>query len=272
MKKTIFYAISLLILSACGPSEAEVQQAKETEIRKEKEKLDKQFDEIMDTFYLGNENLENHSAYGTIKSKLKSSDSEIAEYAQIYVDSVAALKTYLHDLKFGSLFEYAKKEGWDKLANKDFENVESSLKVKGDEFSNSVVYRHPSSPKFINYNGFFLYYTKSNENSKEATLFLRTQYRADDWLFCESAKVSIDGDVYTTNFIDWERDNDGGYIFEWSTEKNPSFNLLIKILNSKTAKIRFNGDKYYDDRSITNEQKNALKQVVKSYYGLYVKK
>ena len=93
----------------------------------------------------------------------------------------------------------------------------------------------------------------------------------DDWLFVKKAAVSLDGDVYTLDFDKWDRDNSGGKIYEWSVLPKPSYNIIVKIIKSKNAKIRYTGDKYHDDRTITSSQKAALKSVLQAYYGLYLK-
>lgn len=269
MKNIFYLALPLFGMFACGGN-GEPSASDKIEIEVEKESILENWDGIMDKYYdMDDEDFKNTLEYDMIKEKTYSKHEEVVKMAKSYLDSVDKLNLKVLDGEYGSFFEYAKEQGWDKISKDDLIKLENTLKVKSDEFSTSTLYRHPSSPKFVNYNGFFLYYSKSGDDIPN--LYLRTQYRNDDWLFINGAKISIDGDVYSLNIDEWERDNDGGYIFEWGTEKVKYFNLLTHILKGNNIKIRFNGDKYYDDRSVNASQKNALIDVLKVYYGLYLK-
>lgn len=270
MKKILFGISFLCLLNACGPSEEEINMNNGKEIETAKESIDNYFDLVMNDYYSANEDFDKNSAIYKIKLFKNSQHKEIVDYAQKHIDSLPKLKESLKELIYGELFEFAKLQGWDKLAKSDFLKIENSLKVKGDEFSNSELYRHPSSPKYINQNGFFLYYQKAYDDNPK--LVLKTQYYGDDWLFINKAEVSIDGEVYSLNFEEWDHDNSGGMIYEWSIEQSPSYNQIVKIIKSKSSKIRYHGDKYYDDRTISSSQKAALKSILQAYYGLYLKK
>jgi hypothetical protein len=90
------------------------------------------------------------------------------------------------------------------------------------------------------------------------------QYYSSDWLFIKEAKISIDGTVYTISNTQWERDNDSD-IWEWSDEPLNDRGLIEKIIKSKSAVIRYEGNQYYDDRTISSSQKLALKQILDAY-------
>lgn len=64
-----------------------------------------------------------------------------------------------------------------------------------------------------------------------------------------------------------ERDNTGGCIWEWSDElvKKSNIKMLEAIAEAQTAKIKFNGNQYYDTYEITDKEKNQIKQTIKLY-------
>ncbi|MDB4090924.1 hypothetical protein N9528_01200 [Crocinitomicaceae bacterium] len=266
----LFLSVFLLIIS-CGPSEKELQAESRETIRESKEQIDEYFEEVLDEYIASNEQLDETFSISLIESFTNSEEIEVAEYAQKHLDSVQKLKESLLDIIYGNLYEYAEEQGWDKMSKSEFEKLEETLKVKGDEFSKSQLYEHPSSPKFINKNGFYLYYLKTSSDSNPI-FALKAQYLDDDWLFIESAEASVDGALYSLDIGNWERDNSGGKIYEWGFMRNPSYNLIVNIIKSKTTKIRYDGSKYYDDRTISSTQKSAMKDVLQVYYGLYLKK
>lgn len=271
MKKALFFIVVMLMIVSCGDNALQSpSESDKIEIEVEKESIIEYWNGIMDLYYeMDDENLKKSFEYGLIKDKTKSKHKEVAEMAKSYLDSVDHLEMKILQSSYGSFFDYGEEQGWDKISKDELLKLENTFKVASDEFSSSTLYRHPASPKFVNYNGFFLYYSKSS--SDLPNLYLRAQYRNDDWLFIREAKISIDGNVYHLNISDWKRDNEGGYIFEWGTEKVKYFNLLTHILRGNNIKIRYYGDKYHDDRVINSAQKGQLKDILKVYYGLYLK-
>lgn len=140
------------------------------------------------------------------------------------------------------------------------------MSKKFDAFQDITWYQSPSSTKYRNANAFYLYFGVSN--GLPANLRLVIQYYADDWLFIDSAKVNVDGVIYSVgNYIDnnkWERDNDSD-IWEWIDEPLTDRSLIEAIINSKSSVIRFEGSQYYDTRTISSSQKRALRDVLDAY-------
>jgi hypothetical protein len=138
----------------------------------------------------------------------------------------------------------------------------AKLSKRFDSFQDVTWYSSPSSPRYRNANGFYLYFGVSG--TSKLPLRLVMQYYSSDWLFIESAKVNVDGSVYSLSATDWERDNDSN-IWEWSDEVLDDRALIEQIIKSKSAVIRFEGSQYYDTRTISSSQKAALKQVLEAY-------
>lgn len=138
----------------------------------------------------------------------------------------------------------------------------SRLKKTYDEFQDIYWYQSMSSPRYRNSNAFYIYF--GVQNGSKTPLRLVMQYYSSDWLFIKEAKISIDGTVYTISNTQWERDNDSD-IWEWSDEPLNDRSLIEKIIKSKSAFIRYEGNQYYDNRTISSSQKLALKQILDAY-------
>jgi len=82
--------------------------------------------------------------------------------------------------------------------------------------------------------------------------------------------VNADGENFTGFGRTFENDNGNGLIWEWSDETVSDYNLtdLVKIANSKKAKIKYDGEHYYNIVNITTSQKAALKRQLAIYKGL----
>ena len=138
----------------------------------------------------------------------------------------------------------------------------SKMSKKRDSFESITWYRDRSSPRYTNQNAFYLYFGVSDGVANN--LRMRVQYFDDDWLFVESAKVNIDGEVFTLSCTDWERDNNQD-IWEWCDIQLDNRPMIEAIIKSRNAVIKFDGDQYYDTRTITQSQKRAMKNVLKAY-------
>ena len=152
---------------------------------------------------------------------------------------------------------------------KSIAQIEAKRKValgkmskKFDAFQEITWYQSPSSTKYRNANAFHLYFGVSN--GSPAGLRLVIQYFADDWLFINSAKINVDGVIYSVGSSEWERDNDSD-VWEWIDEPLSDRSLIEAIIKSKSSVIRFEGTQYYDTRTISSTQKRALRDVLDAY-------
>jgi hypothetical protein len=182
-----------------------------------------------------------------------------------YIEAVSVINSYNR--------AFPKSKKYEELANtyvaKSIAQTEAKRKAalqkmskKFDAFQDITWYQSPSSTKYRNANAFHLYFGVSNGSS--AGLRLVIQYYADDWLFIKSAKVNVDGVIYSVGGSDWERDNDSD-IWEWIDEPLSDRSLIEAIIKSKSSVIRFDGTQYYDTRTISSSQKRALRDVLDAY-------
>lgn len=141
-------------------------------------------------------------------------------------------------------------------------NALSKLRKTSDSFESTTWYRDYSSPTYANANAFFLYFG-ANESMKY-TLRLKVTYFDDDWLFVNQARVNVDGEIFSLSCSTWERDNNSK-IWEWCDIPLDDRDMIEAIIKSKKSVIRFDGDKYYDTRTISSSQKQALRNVLRAY-------
>lgn len=138
----------------------------------------------------------------------------------------------------------------------------SKMRKTVDSFESMTWYKDYSSPIYSNANAFYLTFGASG--STKYSLWLKVTYFDDDWLFVNQARVNVDGEIYSLSCSNWERDNNSE-IWEWCDISLVDRGMIEAIIKSKKAVIRFDGDKYYDTRTITSSQKQALLNVLRAY-------
>lgn len=145
------------------------------------------------------------------------------------------------------------------------EELLKNLKVEKDEFKQLSFYEHKKQPKGW-CNDVSIYIVREG-----AEMFgrLKIKYNAEDWLFVENVQFLCD-DVPVTYIpaTSWEHDNSGGEVFEYNDAviTNDIKPIIESIINAKKVKIRCNGDQYYDDRTMSEGEKNRLKEMYEILY------
>lgn len=141
----------------------------------------------------------------------------------------------------------------------------NNMTKKYDDIEEITWYQDKTSPKFANRNGVYLYFG----DKKEAVPWLRfkIQYTADNWLFVENYIFKVDGSTYKYTPNEVKHDNGSGDIWEWSDENvnKEIYTIIQAIINSKSCKIRYEGDKYHKDRDISYTEKMAIKNVLNAF-------
>jgi len=104
-------------------------------------------------------------------------------------------------------------------------------------------------------------------------LRMKATYFGDDWVFYDSIKIMVDDQViYERGFrhSDVARNNSSGSV--WETADYPAnedeLRALAAIAKSKSATIRFSGDKRRRDHEITKKERQQIKQVLEAYAQL----
>lgn len=145
------------------------------------------------------------------------------------------------------------------------EKALKNFKKEKDDFEGDIFYRDSRTPNYANTN--FIYpYIGNKENLY--WLRLKFQYASDNWLFINNAILMVDDEKFNISGK-WERDHNSK-IWEWMdiSVKDEEYQILKKIANSKTTKIRYEGTQYHDDRTLTQKEIAIIKKTLEIYDGL----
>lgn len=149
-------------------------------------------------------------------------------------------------------------------------NATKKLRTKYDDIKGITWYYDKGTPKYNNYNSFHLYMGK--ENTEKPWLRVKIQYTSDDWLFIKNYAIKTDSNSYTisTSYGEVEKDNGSGDIWEWYDVPmdNRLYNMVKDVIKSKTVKLRHNGKQYYKDRTISEKEKQGLRNMLDAYEAL----
>ena len=144
-------------------------------------------------------------------------------------------------------------------------------KFERDEFSSigSTYVIPKSAPKYRNQNGFYCYFTYEKNYSPGFFRFV-IQYESDNWLFIDNCIFNIDGENINFTPKEVERDNSGGRIWEWVDQaiEQDHVNLIRKIANAKSVKVKLNGKQYYDTRSLKENEIKSIKETLELWENI----
>ena len=143
--------------------------------------------------------------------------------------------------------------------------LKSFFTHKSDEFAeNKTTWIKPTSaPKYTNMNGIYCYFSENN-------LRFVFQFHRDDWLFIRNCIFLIDGKSFPYTPQNMKRDNDESGITEWFDDSvNGSNKDIVEALaNAKEAKVKLNGDNYYDVKVITKKQISSINKTLEYYKAM----
>lgn len=193
---------------------------------------------------------------GIFSSDTETSNSTNKEIAAKEIDSVQIKE----NLRIKDSISIVQKQKKDKA-----EKALKSFKKSEDEFKGNAFYRDPRTPYYANRNFIYPYIGQKGDNY---WLRLKLQYASDNWLFINKGILLIDGEQYTINGS-WERDNDSE-IWEWLDMQVGTNERIIldRLANSISAKVRYEGRQYHNDRTITSKEKSIIKKTLEIYDNL----
>lgn len=148
-------------------------------------------------------------------------------------------------------------------------SMNSLFDVEEDRVSGITWYNPKSLPKYIDIRSYIIPYIGSQNNS--TWIVTRYNYTADSWIFWETLTIMVDGKKYYKNigYSNVVRDNDTE-IWEYYDEvaDDDDVAMLRAIADSSETIIRFEGDNYYDDLTVTNKDKETINDVLALYFAL----
>lgn len=117
---------------------------------------------------------------------------------------------------------------------------------------------------------FMLPYIGQDDDS--SWLLVYFLYEGDDWVFFKDVTIVADGQRFqkSFNYFDITHDNDGGQVWEYiDVEASQSdIEMLTAVANSQEAIVRFEGDDYLYDLTVSAADKQAIAQVLQAYEAL----
>jgi len=104
-------------------------------------------------------------------------------------------------------------------------------------------------------------------NPKEAWLRFEVKYYGDDWLFVGSYIAAADDYRWQSPKMKFARDHASGSVWEWVDVSAGAKEIEVaKALSSaQKATIRFQGNQYYDDAMLEEDQKQSIKTILAIY-------
>jgi len=144
------------------------------------------------------------------------------------------------------------------------------MRSEYDDIKEITWYYAKTTPKYVNVRSDCGAYFCTTNNQSAQNLRLSFQYVAEDWLFIKSYIIKVDGKRYDINeqkYNEIETDNSRGKVYEWldRTARTKEIEILKAISTGKNVKIRYVGRKYHEDRTVTNREKLALRNVLDAY-------
>ncbi len=202
------------------------------------------------------------NAIGTVTSQSGSAITEAETYFKTLNDGEKAQVTN------ASVLDTARAQLTD-ACKSEAQKILSGMIVDEDIVRNMAFYYPRVFPYYTNYWGadvrcFALPYLGIQNN--KVWLRLVCDYTADDWVFFKKIIFSVDGKNTTKsfNYFDVTRDNEYGDVWEYVDIDvgNYEIALLESIANSNRTIIRFQGDNYYHDFTVSEADKAAIRQML----------
>ena len=142
-----------------------------------------------------------------------------------------------------------------------------NLRKTTDKVEGITWYEPTVMPKYTDTRCFVLPYI--GQNSYGTWLRMKYNYTGDDWIFFKKVIFLVDGKKTTRTlhyFNDIVRDNQYGVVWEvGDLDASDELDLIENIINSKETIVRFQGDEYRYDHTVSASDKKAMKQVLDAY-------
>ena len=148
----------------------------------------------------------------------------------------------------------------------ELERLAKNFKLQKDEFSDKTWIFPKDKPKYRNRSATYCYFMK--QNNKVQNFRFVFQYVANDWLFIKDLIFNIDGKIYEYRRLDFNTDCGGEQIWEWCDLQLSDIDLIRALEKAKSIKIKMNGDKYYNIRTLKPATITSIQNTIKYYKAL----
>lgn len=263
----ILAAVMCFSLAACGGS-GDAKEDEKTTLADEAGTVEQTVDKVSEAM-----DLINGIGEVSLESKTKIDEAQKA-YKALSSEEKAKVSNY-------SVLEAAvsKYDGLAKVEkDKALKQFESKFNVEYDKVEGISWYMPKNMPDYIDERSYIIPYIGVQNNNM--WICVRYNYTDDDWIFWESLTIVVDGEktVKYVGGLNTVRDNGGGEVWEWyddALDKNAPMDSkeiqnLNKIVTSDETIIRFQGDEYHYDLTVSFEDKTMIKNVL-DLYSAYTK-
>ncbi|MBP3520219.1 MAG: hypothetical protein J6J87_02615, partial [Oscillospiraceae bacterium] len=144
-------------------------------------------------------------------------------------------------------------------------------KVRGVTYYYPSVIPHGSEYWYYDQRSFVLPYLSRRDGSDTVSMQLIYCYAGSSWVFFEDITVVADDERFTDSFSYYSvtRDVSGGTVCE-TAETSVSYDsyyykMLKAMVDADDVIVRFEGDDYYRDITISRSDKNAIKKILDAY-------
>jgi hypothetical protein len=142
-----------------------------------------------------------------------------------------------------------------------------TVRKSTDESSGITWYTDQSSPERASEDAFFLY---AGRRHCDVWLRLRIQYVSDKSLTIARLTVKADDKTFELPDAHFKHDTDGKLHLHWSDEAVTTDHLLMlfSVTAAKSVVLRFGGGNRTDERTLTQSEKEAVKNILGVYTAL----
>jgi hypothetical protein len=253
----IYIALLIGLLNGCGVSQSDYDS-----LNAENEKLRKEIDDLR---YGADKLLLNAKAYLEKKDYVRAK-KELEVLVKTHSGSKQAAEAESMLLEIEQVMPGIQEVP--EVINADtLTYAAGQMRTVFDEGKGFTWYYDKNTPKNKNTNCIFLYFGK--KSNERPWLRFRIQYAADDQLFIQGYTIKTENSSYRINVkpAEVETNNTGRESWEcYDTGMTPSLYVIVNaIIYSETATISYIGKQYYDERTITENEKQELKNVLSAF-------
>lgn len=222
-----------------------------------------------------------HKNYGKLKSSIIGCASYLLSFL-VLILIFATLQIFTEEITTPKVEQYSKNETnvsileqkeSNIIINVDsiIETMRTDFSFTSDEFDESgKIWVEPKTkPRYHSQDAYYCYFQINKDKTASNFRFV-IQYEADDWLFIKDCIFNIDSEIIRFIPKKMERDNEGGRIWEWCDQSihGSDVDLIRKISTAEEVKIKFNGEQYYNTRTMKKKEIMSIKQTLKCYEDL----
>lgn len=204
------------------------------------------------------------STFSSCQSKVNNSVRNEIDTTEAYVEEVDSTSIIAEQKRIEA--EKVAEAERNQQKKEELEKLAKNFKQQKDEFSNKTWIYPMDRPKYRNRNATYCYFMKQNNEVRNFRFVF--QYVNSDWLFIKDLIFNIDGKVFEYRRLDFNTDCGGEQIWEWCDLQLSDTDLIRALENAKSIKIKMNGDKYYDTRTLKSATIISIQNTIKYYKAL----